>query len=162
MSFCCLFGVVILRACVCAYVCLLCVCGRGSVCVYACMCVRTHARVCVYGCCGAVVLVGFFIGMLPTTCISLESSVFSNKDCSPCAGYADCVRCFYCGVGLKHWVASDDVWTEHVRWRPGCEYLRAVKGDHFIRETQRRLGIGVRVGKFFFFFYQGSYLIRTE
>ncbi|XP_070188899.1 serine-rich adhesin for platelets-like [Littorina saxatilis] len=57
------------------------------------------------------------------------------------AGYADCVRCFYCGVGLKHWVATDDVWTEHVRWRPGCEYLRAVKGDDFIRETQRRLGI---------------------
>ena len=80
----------------------------------------------------------------------MESNVFSNKDCSPCAGYADCVRCFYCGVGLKHWVASDDVWTEHVRWRPGCEYLRAVKGDHFIRETQRRLGIGVLVKCFNF------------
>lgn len=62
-----------------------------------------------------------------------------------CAGYADCVRCFYCGVGLKHWVATDDVWTEHVRWRPECEYLRAVKGDHFIRETQMRLGMRVRI-----------------
>ncbi|KAL8575553.1 hypothetical protein ACOMHN_059617 [Nucella lapillus] len=56
------------------------------------------------------------------------------------AGYADCVRCFYCGVGLKHWVVSDDVWDEHVRWRPECGYLRAVKGERFIRETQRRLG----------------------
>ena len=121
-------------------------------CVYACVCARTRARVCMYGCCGAViVLVGFFYRVVTDYMyISLESSVFSNKDCSPCAGYADCVRCFYCGVGLKHWVASDDVWTEHVRWRPGCEYLRAVKGDHFIRETQRRLGIGVRVVKFFF------------
>nr|KAG5704040.1 hypothetical protein BaRGS_032129 [Batillaria attramentaria] len=25
------------------------------------------------------------------------------------AGYADCVRCFYCGVGLKHWEVTDDV-----------------------------------------------------
>ncbi|KAK7107240.1 baculoviral IAP repeat-containing protein 3-like [Littorina saxatilis] len=57
------------------------------------------------------------------------------------AGYADCVRCFYCGVGLKHWVPTDDVWTEHVRWRPGCGYLIAIKGEQFIRDTQRRLGI---------------------
>lgn len=57
------------------------------------------------------------------------------------AGYADCVRCFYCGVGLKHWLPTDDVWTEHVRWRPGCQYLRAVKGDEFIGDTQRRLAL---------------------
>ena len=42
-------------------------------------------------------------------------------------------------------MATDDVWTEHVRWRPECEYLRAVKGDHFIRETQMRLGMRVRI-----------------
>lgn len=57
------------------------------------------------------------------------------------AGYADCVRCFYCGVGLKHWLVTDDVTTEHVRWRPGCAYLRAIKGDDFIRETQNRLAL---------------------
>ncbi|KAK7107241.1 hypothetical protein V1264_015192 [Littorina saxatilis] len=57
------------------------------------------------------------------------------------AGYADCVRCFYCGVGLRRWWTTDDVWTEHVRWKPGCRYLRAIKGDNFIQDTQRRLGI---------------------
>ncbi|KAK7477658.1 hypothetical protein BaRGS_00031136 [Batillaria attramentaria] len=56
------------------------------------------------------------------------------------AGYADCVRCFYCGVGLKHWEVTDDVWTEHVRWRPSCGYLRAVKGDDYIRRTLTQLG----------------------
>ncbi|KAK7493127.1 hypothetical protein BaRGS_00015648, partial [Batillaria attramentaria] len=56
------------------------------------------------------------------------------------AGYADCVRCFYCGVGLKHWEVTDDVWVEHVRWRPSCGYLRAVKGDDYIRRTLAQLG----------------------
>nr|KAG5685499.1 hypothetical protein BaRGS_009412 [Batillaria attramentaria] len=55
------------------------------------------------------------------------------------AGYADCVRCFYCGVGLKHWEVTDEVWVEHVRWRPSCGYLRAVKGDDWIRRTLARL-----------------------
>ncbi|KAK7493126.1 hypothetical protein BaRGS_00015647 [Batillaria attramentaria] len=56
------------------------------------------------------------------------------------AGYADCVRCFYCGVGLKHWEVTDDVWVEHVRWRPSCGYLRSVKGDNYITRTLARLG----------------------
>lgn len=55
------------------------------------------------------------------------------------AGYADCVRCFFCGVGLKSWVRTDNVWDEHVRWRPNCEYLLQCKGEEFIRQTQARL-----------------------
>ncbi|XP_076445090.1 uncharacterized protein LOC143282997 isoform X2 [Babylonia areolata] len=48
------------------------------------------------------------------------------------AGYADCVRCFFCGIGLKSW-ESDDIPAEvHARWRPTCEYLRLVKGDVFV------------------------------
>ena len=64
------------------------------------------------------------------------------------AGYADCVRCFYCGVGLKHWVTTDDVWTEHARWRPDCGYLRAVKGDNFIQDTLTRLRVEVGLTSF--------------
>ncbi|KAL8575374.1 hypothetical protein ACOMHN_048667 [Nucella lapillus] len=56
------------------------------------------------------------------------------------AGYADCVRCFFCGVGLKNWVVTDDVWTEHIRWRPTCQFLKTIKGDDFIRSIQRQLG----------------------
>ncbi|KAL8606788.1 hypothetical protein ACOMHN_049617 [Nucella lapillus] len=48
------------------------------------------------------------------------------------AGYADCIRCFYCGVGLKSWAANDDVMTEHIRWRPSCGYLLNTKGRRFV------------------------------
>ncbi|XP_061176125.1 baculoviral IAP repeat-containing protein 7-A-like [Saccostrea echinata] len=37
---------------------------------------------------------------------------------------ADHVRCFSCGVGIKCWDSSCDPWTEHLRWRPKCEYLK--------------------------------------
>ncbi|RUS74063.1 hypothetical protein EGW08_018170 [Elysia chlorotica] len=39
------------------------------------------------------------------------------------AGYGDCVRCFYCGVGLKRWAAQDDIYVEHERLRPHCHFL---------------------------------------
>ncbi|XP_070189319.1 baculoviral IAP repeat-containing protein 3-like isoform X2 [Littorina saxatilis] len=58
------------------------------------------------------------------------------------AGYADCVRCFYCGVGLKSWDERDDVTTEHVRWRPQCGFLLATKGRQFIQNMVNRLGQG--------------------
>ena len=87
MSFCCLFGVVILRACVCvcacvcarAYVCLLCVCVEGDLCVCMRVCVRARARACVCMVVAALslFLLGFFIGLLPTTCISHWNRVFS-------------------------------------------------------------------------------------
>ncbi|KAL8560945.1 hypothetical protein ACOMHN_019929 [Nucella lapillus] len=48
------------------------------------------------------------------------------------AGYADCVRCFFCGIGLKSWEAEDVPAEVHARWRPTCEYLRLVKGDVFV------------------------------
>ncbi|XP_046370879.2 baculoviral IAP repeat-containing protein 7-A-like isoform X2 [Haliotis rufescens] len=48
------------------------------------------------------------------------------------AGYSDCVRCFYCGVGLKTWEEGDDPWVEHVRWRSSCSYIRRLKGDNFV------------------------------
>ncbi|CAL1534981.1 unnamed protein product [Lymnaea stagnalis] len=40
------------------------------------------------------------------------------------AGYADCVRCFQCGLGLKSWKPGDDVIEEHERHRPSCPFLR--------------------------------------
>ncbi|PVD27954.1 hypothetical protein C0Q70_10530 [Pomacea canaliculata] len=55
------------------------------------------------------------------------------------AGYADCVRCFYCGVGLKSWEPTDNVWSEHIRWRPNCRYLQAIKGEDYIRRVVTQL-----------------------
>ncbi|XP_076439210.1 baculoviral IAP repeat-containing protein 3-like [Babylonia areolata] len=54
------------------------------------------------------------------------------------AGYEDCVRCFYCGLGLKRWEPEDDVWEAHATWRGECEYLRRVKGDTFVQNIWTR------------------------
>ncbi|XP_070191298.1 baculoviral IAP repeat-containing protein 3-like isoform X3 [Littorina saxatilis] len=51
------------------------------------------------------------------------------------AGYADCVRCFFCGIGLKSWEPGDIPAEVHARWRPTCEYLRLVKGDEFVDQV---------------------------
>lgn len=48
------------------------------------------------------------------------------------AGYSDSARCFYCNGGLRHWEEGDDVWVEHARWYPQCEFLRQTVGCAFI------------------------------
>ncbi|CAL1543125.1 unnamed protein product [Lymnaea stagnalis] len=40
------------------------------------------------------------------------------------AGYADCVRCYQCGLGLKSWKPGDDINVEHERLRPSCPFLQ--------------------------------------
>lgn len=51
-------------------------------------------------------------------------------------GNDDCTRCFYCGGGLRNWQPSDDVWVEHARWFPKCEFLRQQIGQAFIDTVQ--------------------------
>lgn len=46
-------------------------------------------------------------------------------------GVRDCVRCFFCGGGLKHWETGDDPWVEHAKWYPRCTYVLQCKGDAF-------------------------------
>ena len=58
--------------------------------------------------------------------------MFMLKTGCQCTGYADCVRCFFCGIGLKSWEEGDIPAEVHARWRPTCEYLRLVKGDEFV------------------------------
>lgn len=48
-------------------------------------------------------------------------------------GFQDCVRCFYCGGGLKNWEYGDSPWVEHARWYPNCAYLKQVKGEDFVQ-----------------------------
>ncbi|XP_059154564.1 baculoviral IAP repeat-containing protein 7-like [Physella acuta] len=40
------------------------------------------------------------------------------------AGYADCVRCYQCGLGLKSWRPGDDIHEQHKKFRPYCPFLR--------------------------------------
>lgn len=46
-------------------------------------------------------------------------------------GQSDAVRYHFCGVGFCMWEDTDDTWEEHVRWSPGCSYVRLMKGVHF-------------------------------
>ncbi|XP_059176504.1 baculoviral IAP repeat-containing protein 2-like isoform X2 [Physella acuta] len=53
------------------------------------------------------------------------------------AGYADCVRCFYCGLGLKYWRPDDIPAYQHARFRPNCVYNRMYKGQEYIDRVQQ-------------------------
>lgn len=56
-------------------------------------------------------------------------------------GYADCVRCFFCGIGLKSWVEGDNPLVEHIRWRPNCGFLLSTKGRQFIMDTLAKINV---------------------
>lgn len=48
------------------------------------------------------------------------------------AGFGDCVRCYYCGLGLRNWQNGDGPWIEHARWSADCLYLKTKKDFDFI------------------------------
>ncbi|XP_052789514.1 uncharacterized protein LOC128223991 [Mya arenaria] len=52
------------------------------------------------------------------------------------AGFGDCVRCFHCGIGLRHWDKDDNVWIEHARWSKDCVFLLQKKGGPFVELVQ--------------------------
>ncbi|KAK3603524.1 hypothetical protein CHS0354_027940 [Potamilus streckersoni] len=47
-------------------------------------------------------------------------------------GVGDCVRCFFCGGGLRSWEEGDNPWEEHAQWYPDCVFLKQCKGDLFV------------------------------
>ncbi|KAH9487775.1 Baculoviral IAP repeat-containing protein 7 [Bulinus truncatus] len=51
-------------------------------------------------------------------------------------GISDCVRCFFCGGGLRDWEHGDDLWVEHAKWFPKCPYLRQHRSQLFIDTVQ--------------------------
>ncbi|XP_053391390.1 uncharacterized protein LOC123552198, partial [Mercenaria mercenaria] len=52
------------------------------------------------------------------------------------AGFGDCVRCFYCGIGLRHWTKDDNPWIEHARWSRNCVFVKQKKGEEFVNLVQ--------------------------
>ena len=41
-------------------------------------------------------------------------------------GKGDKVACYRCGVPILDWERTDNVWNEHNRWSPSCEYLKMI------------------------------------
>ena len=50
-------------------------------------------------------------------------------------GEGDKTTCFRCGVGVFNWERTDDVWKEHKKWSPNCDYLKMVGGHEGINVT---------------------------
>ncbi|XP_042196627.1 E3 ubiquitin-protein ligase XIAP [Callorhinchus milii] len=51
-------------------------------------------------------------------------------------GDGDSVKCFYCDGGLRNWESGDDIWEQHAKWFPGCDFLIHHKGQVFVNEVQ--------------------------
>jgi hypothetical protein len=51
-------------------------------------------------------------------------------------GRGDCTICFYCGLGLKDWEDSDDVWNEHARWSTKCNFVLLKKGKYLVNNSR--------------------------
>ena len=51
-------------------------------------------------------------------------------------GFGDCVRCFFCAIGLRNWEKGDDPWAEHARWSQKCSYVLEKKGFAFVKSHQ--------------------------
>lgn len=47
-------------------------------------------------------------------------------------GIKDMVKCFFCNGGLKNWDHNDDPYQDHVRWFPGCQFIRQLMGHEYI------------------------------
>ncbi|KAK3593109.1 hypothetical protein CHS0354_018234 [Potamilus streckersoni] len=60
------------------------------------------------------------------------------------AGFSDCVRCFHCGIGLRHWMSEDDPWIEHARWSTSCLYVLKMKGEEFVSLVKMAVEIAER------------------
>ena len=54
-------------------------------------------------------------------------------------GISDQVKCFSCDGGLKEWQEDDDPWVEHAGWFGHCAFVRLVRGDDFVRESQENV-----------------------
>jgi hypothetical protein len=49
-------------------------------------------------------------------------------------GVGDCVRCFFCGGGLKNWKDTDDAWEEHAANFPKCGHVSQHKEVEFVKK----------------------------
>lgn len=47
-------------------------------------------------------------------------------------GYADDVKCFFCGGAIRCWEAGADPWHLHARWFSNCGFLKLNRGEEYI------------------------------
>ena len=54
-------------------------------------------------------------------------------------GDGDRVKCWYCNGGLKNLERFDDLWIEHAKWLPLCEYRLKNRGVDFVKDIVKGL-----------------------
>ncbi|XP_052215618.1 uncharacterized protein LOC127834078 isoform X2 [Dreissena polymorpha] len=63
------------------------------------------------------------------------------------AGSGDSTRCFFCGIGLRHWSPDDDPWTEHARFSLKCLFVLEQKGQEFINIVKLAVEVSEKASK---------------
>lgn len=54
-------------------------------------------------------------------------------------GIDDKVFCFTCYVGFYAWKSNDDAFFEHAKLSPNCNYVKFIKGEHYIAKVQKEV-----------------------
>ena len=49
-----------------------------------------------------------------------------------CKGSGYRVLCFYCGGSLFYWKLHDNLWYEHAKWFPMCEFVLKTQGVNYV------------------------------
>ena len=49
--------------------------------------------------------------------------------------------CFHCKLTLRLWKADDNIWEEHARWNPKCQFVIMNKGEAFINEVKLKYAV---------------------
>jgi len=52
-------------------------------------------------------------------------------------GKVDFVRCYYCNGGVMDWTNGDDPFIRHAQMYSDCVYIRIIKGEQFMLQSQR-------------------------
>lgn len=50
------------------------------------------------------------------------------------------MKCFSCDGCLENWTAGDDVWCEHAKHFPQCEFLLITKGTEYVADARSTIG----------------------
>ena len=72
------------------------------------------------------------VTLVPTSESLASAGFFHNNN-------GDEVICFCCGNYLYDWESNDDVWKEHARWFPQCEFVIQIMGEKFVTSIQKEI-----------------------
>lgn len=70
-------------------------------------------------------------------------SSFYNLSIADEDGDSDCVRCFYCNGGLRHWEPADEPWEKHIIQLEDCKFVHLMRGDSYINHVRKNNKVNI-------------------